>query len=228
MIKKKLTTSDYIMILANLLPVLGVWYLKWSAYDVFLVYCLESIIIGGFTLLKMGMATLYQKKDWWSYNNNKSLVSGVWFMLFFMVHYGLFVGVQLTVFLGFTSFSNQNLPEIWQLFSHPSRYLGTDALIMLGTMVLGYSYDNLFGFIWRKEYKSKKLSILMFEPYMRVFIQQFTVILGSVVLGLGGGKVFILLFAVIKTFFTVFIRYSAMARMEIGEVNAQASKSSHS
>src|SRR5436190_4785929 len=51
--KKKLTQSDWSLLVANLLPVVGVWFLHWSAQEVFVVYCLETIIIGIFALLKM-------------------------------------------------------------------------------------------------------------------------------------------------------------------------------
>ena len=49
-IKKKLTQSDWLLIAANLVPVYGVWFQNWSAKEVFIVYCFETIIIGFFTL----------------------------------------------------------------------------------------------------------------------------------------------------------------------------------
>ena len=49
-LKRKLTASDYSLIAANLVPVFGVWFLDWSPKEVFLVYCLETIIIGIMTL----------------------------------------------------------------------------------------------------------------------------------------------------------------------------------
>ena len=63
--KRKLTQGDWSLVAANLLPVIGVWFLNWSAQEVFLVYCLETIIIGGFTLIKMLITGLIVKKDEW-------------------------------------------------------------------------------------------------------------------------------------------------------------------
>ena len=60
--KRKLSQSDYVLIAANIVPVYGVWFLNWSAGEVFLVYCLETIIIGFFTLLKMLITGLIIKK----------------------------------------------------------------------------------------------------------------------------------------------------------------------
>ena len=59
--KKRLTQGDWSLIIANLIPVIGVWFLNWSAKEVFIVYCLETIIIGFFTLLKLLIAGLIRK-----------------------------------------------------------------------------------------------------------------------------------------------------------------------
>ena len=53
MIKKTLTRSDYFLIAANLIPVAGVWLWDWNPKEVFMVYALETVIIGLFTLIKM-------------------------------------------------------------------------------------------------------------------------------------------------------------------------------
>ena len=209
MIKRKLTEVDWFLIIANLLPVYGVWFLGWNPKEVFLVYCLETIIIGFFTLIKLGIVTIIRKRDWWESNGSKRMASGVFFILFFLLHYGLFVVVQTSLFLGVTSIHDNSNPTITQLLFHPVRYLGENARIMLAFFFFGYGYENLTGFILNNEYRTKSFARIMFEPYLRIFIQQFTVLLGGFVLVFGGGKVFILLFALIKIFFTVFVNYEA-------------------
>lgn len=52
--------------------------------------------------------------------------------------------------------------------------------------------------------------IIMFQPYGRIFIQQFTVILGSMFLTLGVGKVFVLIFSAAKIAFELLIDYDKM------------------
>jgi hypothetical protein len=51
---------------------------------------------------------------------------------------------------------------------------------------------------------------LMFEPYMRIFVQQFVVILGSIFLSFGAGKVFVLVFVIVKIFFELFFDFSRL------------------
>jgi len=220
MIKRKLTEADWFLIVANLLPVYGVWFEGWYAKEVFLVYCLETIIIGFFTLIKLGIVTVIRKKDWWEYQGSKTLVSGVFFMLFFLFHYGLFIGVQTSIFLGVISFHDNNTSTILQILVHPHNYLTRDAWLLLSVFLFAYGYENLTGFILSNDYRIKSMGRIMFEPYLRIFVQQFTVILGSFVLIFGAEKIFIMLFATIKLFFTVFIDYEgalakAVARKKI-------------
>ena len=72
----------------------------------------------------------------------------------------------------------------------------------------------LVDFIFTCKYKTATLVGLMFEPYIRIFIQQFTVILGSIFLTFGAGKVFIIIFAMIKIAFELFIDYGKIINEE--------------
>lgn len=57
---------------------------------------------------------------------------------------------------------------------------------------------------------------LMFQPYGRIIVQQFVVIVGSMFLGFGAGKIFILVLAVIKIYFEVYINFDRIiAKTEI-------------
>jgi Family of unknown function (DUF6498) len=57
MLKRKLRRGDIFLIIANLLPVYGVAFLGWSAVDAFIVYALETLIIGVITVLKILLVT---------------------------------------------------------------------------------------------------------------------------------------------------------------------------
>jgi hypothetical protein len=208
MIKRKLTEADWFLIIANLLPVYGVWFEDWNAKEVFFVYCLETIIIGFFTLVKLGAATAIRKRDWWENGSSKTLLHGLFFMCFFLLHYGLFVGVQTSLFFGVLSMHAVSGPSSFSDFiTHPTKYLGSEGWLLLSAFVFGYGYENLIGFILNKEYKTKSFGRIMFEPYMRIFVQQFTVLLGSFALLFGADAIFIFIFAAAKIFFTVFIDY---------------------
>jgi hypothetical protein len=63
---------------------------------------------------------------------------------------------------------------------------------------------------------------LMFEPNMRIFVQQFVVILGSMFLTFGAGKIFILIFIVVKIFFELFVNFNRL--LEVSEKREKAKK----
>jgi len=211
--KSKLTQGDWSMIIANLIPVIGVWFFKWSAKEVFLVYCLETIIIGCFTLLKMLITGLIVKKDEWQTTGGSSTKQPFWlFMLFFLVHYGLFVSIQMGMFFAVSGIGDEHGISFFNFFSKWPSLLTSDAYIMLGVFILSYGIRLTTDFILTGHYKTSSLGYLMFQPYGRIFIQQVTVILGSMFLSFGAGKIFILLFAFIKIFFEVFIDFNLLTR----------------
>lgn len=63
--------------------------------------------------------------------------------------------------------------------------------------------------------------LIMFMPYGRIFVQQFTVILGSMFLSLGAGKVFILIFVLAKLAFELLMNFEALLKKTTEEMNKQ-------
>lgn len=100
MFKRKLTISDYLLIVVNLIPLYGIWFEGWDAKSIFIVYCLETVIIGIINVVKMTCITLFvRKKDVWENNSGSSRQSGWFFIFFFVLHYGFFVFIQTQLFL---------------------------------------------------------------------------------------------------------------------------------
>lgn len=209
MLKRKLTRGDIFIILSNLVPVYGVWFLGWSAVDVFIVYALETLLIGVITLLKIFIATLYKKNDTWYNQGTSSTVSGFFFMFFFLIHFGLFAAVQTAIF---SASANINPPGSGMLhfFFHFYEYINGDVAIMLAGFGISYFAWNFIPFLLRQEYKTTPMMLLMFQPYGRIFIQQLTVILGSMFLSFGFGKGFILVFALAKIFFEMMVNFEGV------------------
>lgn len=216
--KRKLTKGDLLAIAANLIPVYGVWLLGWSATDAFIVYALETLIVGIMTLLKMAVITLARKKDLWYNEGSATPVSGLFFMLFFTVHYGLFAAVQTTIFSQSANITPSG-SGLMHFFFHWYDYINNDISIMLAGFVVSYFATSFLPFVINGEYKTIPMMRVMFQPYGRIFIQQFTVILGSMFLSFGWGKGFILVFALAKIFFEVYVNFDkiidkSMADME--------------
>jgi hypothetical protein len=224
MLKKELSFSDYFLIAANLLPVVGVWAWNWDPKEMFLVYCLETIIIGIFNLVKMAIVTLVKKRDDWHANGKTTKQHGLFFMLFFLVHYGFFVGVQMSIFFGVSGIGKGSNINPLSFFYKWPQLLHTDSLIVLGIFVFCYCYKMIIEFVLTGEYRNTSLMMLMFQPYGRIFVQQFTVIIGSMFLSFGAGKIFILVFAAIKIFFELLLNYEGFINKRMREAENDSRK----
>ncbi len=197
------------LILANLVPVLGVWLWGWSATEIFIVYAMETLILGCITVLKMLVTIVAGGKPASNESKNVSAKGGLFIIFFFIFHFGMFAMVQTGIFSqvadiippgkGFTYF-----------FFHWYEYINRDIAYMLIAFTLGHLGQTFFPFILKKEYREVTVIHLMVEPYGRIFIQQFTVILGAMFLQLGWGKVFILIFAIVKILFEVFADFKSL------------------
>ena len=102
------------------------------------------------------------------------------------------------------------------------KILGTEGQLMLLIFLMYYMLQTLSGFFFSGEYKTIPMGKLMFQPYGRIFIQQFVVILGSLFLGMGAVKIFMLIFVGIKIFFELFINFALMQEeMKEGKLKEQ-------
>jgi hypothetical protein len=218
MFKRKLTAGDWFLIIVNLIPLYGVWFEGWNASQVFLVYCLETVIIGIVNVFKMACVTIFVKSsDVWENGGRTSMQSGWFFIFFFIIHYGFFVFVQTQIF-----FAVSGLVPDGSLLANYSKIpalLGDEGKLLLYIFIAYYTVQTVFEFVLSGKYKTVSLSRQMFEPYMRIFVQQIVVILGSMFLTFGAGKIFILIFVIAKIFFELFVNFSRF--LDISEKRQQ-------
>jgi len=222
MIKRTLTRADYFLIAANLIPVVGALFFDWNAKEIFLVYCLETIIIGILNLVKMGIVTAVRKKDKWYNNNSYTMQSGLFFMFFFLIHYGLFVAVQMGIFFGVSGMGDGTDLTLFSFFYKWPELLTNDSVIMLTAFGIGYGFKMIYEFIRSGDYKTTPLMVIMFQPYGRIFIQQFTVILGSIFLSFGAGKIFIIVFAATRIFFEIYLNMDGILSKAMSDMRKQS------
>lgn len=223
LIKRKLTKGDIFIIIANLIPVYGVWFEDWSATEAFIVYALETLIIGLLTVLKLLIATFVKGKDNWYNNGSSTMVSGFFFIFFFIIHFGLFALVQTTIFSQAANITPKGSGMMHFFFHWPS-YINEEIGIMLAGFVVSYLFNNFLPFVVNADYRRKSMMLLMFEPYGRIFIQQFTVILGSMFLSFGFGKGFILVFALAKLFFDLYVNFEELMNKGMDEMEKKSTQ----
>lgn len=220
MFKRKLTISDFFLIAVNLVPVFGVWFEGWDARKVFIVYCIETVIVGLVTILKMAGITLFvRSKHEWNNNGAKSMQSGLFFILFFIVHYGFFVFVQTQIFFAVTNLGRSTIG--FGIYSKIPGMLGHEGRLMVLIFIIYYTAQGLFNFFGSGQYKNISMTRLMMQPYVRIFIQQFIVILGGMMLAFGAPYLFIVVMAVTRLAAELFVDVDRLTLKEEEKSNSK-------
>lgn len=221
LIKRKLTPGDIFLITANLLPIYGVAFLGWNAIDAFIVYALETLIIGVITVMKIALVTFVRKKDQWYNQGTTTSVSGLFFIAFFILHFGLFAAVQTSIFSETAGITKPGKGML-HFFFHWYEYINKDIAIMLGTITFGHLARSFVPFVLSGEYKTVSMMKLMFQPYGRIFVQQFTVILGSMLLIFKWQTGFMIVFAAVKIFFEMIVHFDGIISRSLDDLEKQS------
>jgi len=202
--------------------VYGVLFLGWSPVEAFIVYALETMLVGAVTVLQMAIVTIWHHKHTWYFEGGTKQVGGLFFIFFFIFHYGLFALVQTSIFSQVAGIVPAG-KGLMHFFFHWYEYVNSDILLMLAAFVVSYAGRVVLPFIVSGEYKTVSMMRLMFQPYGRIFIQQVTVIVGSMFLQLGLAKAFIVVFALAKIWFEVYIDLNALLRAGVAGLEKRAS-----
>lgn len=182
-------------LLANLLPLYGVWFWNWDAKQIFLVYCLESVIVGLMTIGRMTLTGLFGSSSSQTSTNSGSAWVGL--VLFFIVHYGFFLAIQMGIFFGVSNMIPKARGPFETIQAIPS-VMTLQSWMMLLALWAAYMMDMVMNFIIPKKFHETNIYMEMFRPYPRVVVQQFVVIIGSFFLLFGAAKIFIAVFIAIK------------------------------
>lgn len=187
--------SAILLIIANLIPVIGVIFFKWNPYDILLLYWIENIVIGlynvprilrakgnqfpdnGASVYKQSITTVtINGKTTTTVDNNPELPSfnrkdsAKHLAFFFIVHYGLFTlghGVFLIQFISNkSSFLINN--DYWGL------------LAFLTALVISHGYSYLSNYIGKQEYNFRSPTRQMFTPYGRILITHVIILVGAI------------------------------------------------
>jgi len=172
---KNLKYSVSIILVVNILPIVGILFLGWNAALLLLAYWFESAIIGFFTIIKIIMArnaNLYLKIVSISIQGRTNSLAKVMLVPFFIIHFGMFmVGHLLFIMVFFAisgmTFSTQEI--IANLIS---------ISLLLIFLFISHGYSFLTNFIGKKEYEKISPNEAMAQPYARIFIMHFAIVVG--------------------------------------------------
>ena len=185
------------LLLANLLPLAGVYLWGWNLTDLLLLYWLENAVIGLYTVLAM-LSARPAGQSWWI-----GLAGKLFIVPFFVVHYGMFWlghGIFLVAFFGRDAASSAgSLPST--LLS-PLTYVSLQADLFtwpLALMLVSHGVSFVTNFLAAGEFRAVSAPQLMMRPYGRVIVLHVTIVLGGfLALALGPSLGVLLLFVLLK------------------------------
>jgi len=157
--------SSIALILANLVPLGGVFLLDWQVFDILMLYWAENVVIGAVNVLRMAVTRQGQK----------------WFLMpFFVVHYGMFCFGHLTAVTALFS-PGTGIEIAWQyFFGLPIEVAWKSTLwIAIAAIAISHLFSFFGNFIADDEYRRTTASDLMKRPYGRIIVLHMAIIIGA-------------------------------------------------
>ena len=171
------------LIVANLVPLVGVLFFDWSLFTVMFCFWLESAVIGVLNILKLVIV---------------ANILGIIMVPFFVVHYGAFMSGHLVFILALFAPDERSFSGLL-----PPADLLTSQIMNVWpaflSICLSHGISFFYNFIGKKEFRRSTPEKQMMAPYGRIILMHVTIIFGGwLVLALGATVMALVLLIVLK------------------------------
>jgi len=192
------------LVLTNMLPIYGVLVLGWDAFNIVLLYWAENLIIGFYNVLKMAFAKVEPPI---------ANIGKLFTIPFFIIHYGAFVAVH--GFIIFAIFGkggpSPDMHHPWPCFliflqlligviCHCWKTITTDMKYVLVTLFISHGVSFVHNYLMAGEYRTIKSNDLMGQPYSRILVMHFAILIGAfLTISIGSPAGVLIVLIIIKT-----------------------------
>jgi hypothetical protein len=163
------------LVVANLIPLIGVLFFGWSVWNILVIYWLENGIVGVINVLKMSVATGDEVTPGVTFMVNgrpATSATKVGLIPFFIVHYGIFWFVHGIFVL--------TLPAFFSLMSDDGMTLDLGPVVFAALgLAISHGLSFWWNFLHGGEYRRTTAAALMFAPYKRLVALHITIIFGA-------------------------------------------------
>jgi hypothetical protein len=175
------------LLLANLVPVAGVFIFHWEVFPLMFLFWSENIIVGAYNVLKMLCAA----------PKTTPKGAGKLFNIpFFCVHYGMFTFVHGVIIIQIFG-GGSGFPHV-ETFLRIVRENHLEWAIF--GFVIGHGISFVMNFLLNGEYQRTSAGNLFIQPYARVVVLHVAILLGGVLMMfLNSPKAGLLLLVALKT-----------------------------
>jgi hypothetical protein len=161
--------STATLIAANSTPLFGVLFLHWQVFPLLLLYWLENVVVGFFNVLRMATADPTDPGSW---------IGKLFMIPFFCVHYGMFCFVHGIFVFALFGGSKFGAPfEVLQNVLPAIQRTGLAFAVL--SLASSHAVSFFVNYIHGGEYRRASLGQLMAQPYSRIMVLHFTILLGG-------------------------------------------------
>ena len=157
-----------LLVLANLVPLAGVWLWEWDVFLLLLLFWCENVIIGLFGIARLVVSA-----------NSESAFNGLFLPLFFLVHYGGFMFGHFMVLFGmYEGFMDDTGRQVVASDYYMSALESLNWVAILA-LFISHGWSFVENFMGRREHENLSPMQAMGLPYKRMVITHVALILGG-------------------------------------------------
>ena len=184
------------LIVANLIPLVGVLWFGWDVWGILIIYWLENGIYGLFNVLKMRRAEGPEDASPEAARETRRRLNGMRvngrppsgmdkaaLIPFFIMHYGIFWVVHGLFVLALPLFAftgAQGEPDFGTTLNPLA------IVFVLVCLFISHGVSYVFNYIGRGEFLRTTAAAQMFAPYGRLVVMHVTVIIGAMAISVTG------------------------------------------
>lgn len=148
-------------------------------FTVVFAYFLETIIVGLFHIVKLYLVVNNGKVET-PRANPQFPPTAIGVILFFMFHFGMFVAIQSIFVFAFFKSSSLDIKEPFYIIQNYKMVVALPgmALVIASIFITNLKYF-ITNFLLPKKYLDYAVGNIFYKPYVRIFIQQFAVIISG-------------------------------------------------
>ena len=198
------------LVVANLVPLIGVLFFGWNVWMILIVYWLENGVVGVFNVLKILRAEgpIVPSANWTMNGRPMSAVGRGAIAGFFLMHYGIFWLVH-----GFFVLTLPMFAGVMSEFTQPSLFIPGEGQFVDGAYIgpaldpganltsgvqfgpivvavialaVSHGLSFWFNYLGRGEYRRTSPAAQMVAPYGRLFVLHITIIFGGIAIAISG------------------------------------------
>lgn len=174
------TLSEVFLLLVNIFPLFGIWFLNWKLSDIFILYWAESLIICFYWFAKLVTTFILDR------NRTQWLPIFIFSFFFFMIHFGAFMFVHLMIIMSMFIFHGTQ-PSMNFILSATQDSLMI-LIVPLIFLFISHGFSFIQNFILKKEYEvgnDKDSKMKSVPPYGRIIVMHLSVFLIAYLINAG-------------------------------------------